>query len=83
VDVNTTIFITTVVALATTNLGALYFMVNRLGASIDGLGGRIDGLGGRIDGLDARIDRLDGRMDLLQSTVADMGARLTLIERRA
>jgi prefoldin subunit 5 len=68
VDVNTTIFITTVVGFVTTNLGAGYFMANRLGASIDSLA--------------PRIDRLDGRIDLLQSTVADMGARLTVLERR-
>ena len=30
----------------------------------------------------ARIDRLDGRIDLLQSTVADLGAQLTVLERR-
>jgi prefoldin subunit 5 len=68
VDVNTTIFITTVVGLVTTNLGAVYFMANRLGASIDSLG--------------PRIDRLDGRIDVLQGAVADIGARLTALERR-
>jgi hypothetical protein len=72
VDVNTTVFVTTVVALVTTNLGALYFLTGQLSDSIEGLGTR----------LDSRIDRLDGRIDLLQSTVADRGARLTLLERR-
>jgi hypothetical protein len=72
VDVNTTVFITTVVALVTTNLGALYFTTGRLADSIQGLDTR----------LNARIDRLDGRIDLLQSTVADMGARLTVLEQR-
>jgi hypothetical protein len=72
-DVNTTVFVTTVVALVTTNLGALYFLTGQLSGSIEGLDTR----------LNARIDRLDGRIDLLQSTVADMGARLTVLERRA
>ena len=92
-DVDTTIFITAVVGLVTTNLGAFYFMANRLGASIDGMGARIDGVGARINALDtridaldtrlnARIDRLDGRIDLLQGAVVDIGARLTVLEQR-
>ena len=60
-DVNTTIFITTVVALVTTNLGALYFMSAQLGGEIDGLGGRIDSLHGAIADLGTRITVLEHR----------------------
>jgi hypothetical protein len=91
VDVNVTIFITTVVALTTVNLGTVYFIAARLGSQIDGMGGRIDALSaridalderlsGRIDGLSGRIDGLSGRIDTLTDTVASMGSRIGLLE---
>lgn len=89
-DVDTTIFITTVVALVTTNLGALYFMSGRIGGEVDALGGRIDHLTQRVDGMDERLtarmdamdERLTARMDTVQGAIADVGGRLTALERR-
>lgn len=78
-DVDTTIFITTVVALVTTNLGALYFMSGRIGGEVDALGGRIDHLTQRVDGMD---ERLTARMDTVQGAIADVGGRLTALEQR-
>jgi hypothetical protein len=71
VDVNTTMFITTVLGLVTTNLGALYFVAGRLGNNVDHLSDRVDSLDGR----------LTARIDTMHDAVADLAARMAVLER--
>jgi hypothetical protein len=72
VDVDTTMFITTVLGLVTTNLGALYFVGGRLGSNVDHLSDRVDSLDGR----------LTARIDTMHDAVADLAARMAVLERR-
>jgi hypothetical protein len=72
VDVNTTMFITTVPGLVTTNLGALYFVAGRLASNVDHLSDRVDSLDGR----------LTARIDTMHDAVADLAAHMAVLERR-
>jgi len=61
-------YISTVTGMVTVFLGAFYFLTSQVGS--------------RIDRLDVRIDRLEVKVDRVYDSVAEMGSRITALERR-